>query len=159
MTQHRGVEVYYACLYDQPCDEVTLTKCLRVFLQVTFPEERFVRFEKFEDDAPHVQKDIIKTGLHTFNHMYETLKLKTSNTVWFVFLANGNVLNVYNNVSVALVNQDVQRKECMYSIVNKEIRFDAGHDKSQKMEHVKLLNKSLSQLFKNKRLIRYDKVR
>ena len=62
--------------------------------------------------------DIIKSGLLTFNKMFETLKLKSTNETWFFYISSGNIKNIYRDVFVVLLNKNPREQKCFY-VINK----------------------------------------
>lgn len=95
-------------------------------------------------------EDIIHTGISILNEMFDELKLKGSNEVWFLYIGNGKFKtnSCTSNVCLALLNKNPSIKSCLYAVYN-----------STKETHQKMNNMSivLNRLFSNKdKMIKYN---
>jgi hypothetical protein len=78
--------------------------------------------------------------------MFKKLKLKCKNPVWFLYISNGDIQNIYKNNCVLLLNTQPNKKECFY-IVNKNIFTLNGLIKDEKIKQFRNLNNYLKNLF------------
>lgn len=152
------LDVYYCIELQKDQDIQTLEKYLRIYLEVhekQFIIDKFINCNYVNDNVENKDNDVIKNGLMTFNNMMKKLKLKTTNEVWFIYISSGNVNNTYENVSVILLNKEPMSKRCNYIINKSKINVLQNHNKIEKLENLKLFNKSLQELLVTERLITY----
>ena len=91
------LEVYYCINKREGHDYTLIEKCLRLHISVNLKEYELIKYD--EIPIGDFCEDEVKNGLNMFNEMYKSLKLKTKNNVWFIYLANGNV-DIYKNIFV-----------------------------------------------------------
>jgi Ni,Fe-hydrogenase I large subunit len=155
LTNSKKLEVYYYLdnNFETPND---IDKCLRLFLEIKFKEYELVKCENFTNDKIYDETDFIKNGLLTFNNMYNKLKLKSNNVIWFMYLSNGNIKELYKKVFVILLNKSPHNKECTYIINKRELNIDSQMNRDEKLENLKYFNKTLQELFYSGKQIKYD---
>jgi len=100
-------------------------------------------------------EDVIKNGLNKFNEMFNKLKLKTANEVWFFYITNGNIGDKYKNVSVILLNKCPMIKKANYVINKTQIDVNINYTKAEKLKGTKCLTNNLNHLFKSQKTIDY----
>jgi hypothetical protein len=164
----KSLEVYYHWSFGSE-PEPLLEKCLRVHLETKHPEYSLVKLQRFDFDevlhggdriSPSLStifqtQDVIKKGLLTFNYMYRFLKLKTVNEVWFIYVGNGDVQELYKDVSVVLWNNQPADKRCRYTIYEDALHISNEMSRDHKLEGLKTFNKMLSQVFTTDKTIKY----
>jgi hypothetical protein len=83
--------------------------------------------------------DIIRRGLTYIKSAYETLKLKSSNDVWIVYIGTGKIHHLPFDVSVLLLYNDPFRSEALY-VINKDLINVQKHmhvpDKLEKLKNI-----------------------
>jgi hypothetical protein len=92
------------------------------------------------------QDDIIKTGVKVFDNMFNKLKLKRSNPVWFIYIGKGSLktnTSVIQDIYIGLINKDPSVNQCFYAI----------HKENEKSDIIKSINVILKKLFLNKQKI------
>ena len=162
------IQVFYVVDLDTTVfDTYTITKCLHVFLQTTFRNHLFTRFQHVPFLPLSVANDIhtddvIKRGLLQFCFMYETLKLKSSGTTWFIYISNGNVVvngqSILENVGVLLLNQHPERKECIYTIHKTPFAVFKSDTREKRLEDLKTFSKTFRELFQSNKILKYSAV-
>lgn len=101
------------------------------------------------------QYDIIKRGLHYFSEAYNVLKLKSTNKCWFIYISNGKISGFTSNVSLILLSKNPGVKECSYVISKKLFNILKEAEKSAKLEELKTLTRSLTEVVSTTKTIRY----
>jgi hypothetical protein len=101
------------------------------------------------------QYDIIKRGLHYFSEAYKDLKLKSTNKCWFIYISNGKISGFTSNVSLILLSKNPGVKECSYVISKRLFNVLKESDKSTKLEELKVLTRSLTEVVSTTKTIRY----
>lgn len=152
-----NLEVYYILDLGEETYNEVISKCLRVFLTTQCMEYNLLKYEEvviqYRDD------DVIKRGLSKFVRMYDTLKLKTRDEVWFIYIGNGNVRNIHTDVSLILLNKHPSVKESSYVINRNPLRVLTNMSKDQKMDQIKNFTKSLRELTSmHVRTIKYNNI-
>lgn len=149
------LSVYYCIDLPHTYDTELIERCLRTHITVTENGFDTIEFSRYFKTFGK-NDDVIKNGLYTFNKMYNDLKLKKSNTVWFIYIGNGNIKNLHRNVYAILLNRDPSSRSCYYSIHKNPLYVLNESTKDNKMKVVKDLNKGLYRLFATKHMIAYD---
>ena len=101
---------------------------------------------------------MIKNGINIFNDMYNNLKLKTTNDVWFFYISNGDILDMYKNVDVILLKKNIHEQECNYNISKTSMDIEKNISKEIKLERVQELKSNFENLFMNPSILKYDKL-
>lgn len=162
------IQVYYVVDLDTKVfDTYTITKCLHVFLQTTFRDHLFVRFQHvpfiplIDPNDTHTD-DVIKRGLLQFTFMFETLKLKASGPTWFIYISNGNVIvndqKILENVGVMLLNKQPEYKECIYTIHKTPFQVFKGETREKRLEDLKTFSKTFKELFQSNQVLKYTAI-
>jgi hypothetical protein len=89
------------------------------------------------------EDDIIKRGTNMFDNMFDKLKLKNSNALWFIYISKGSLktnTSIIQDVYIGLINKDPSIKRCFYSI----------HKENDKNNMIKSVNIILKKMFLNK---------
>lgn len=157
MNSKKKLEIYYFLnnIYDASDD---IEKCLKLNLDIKLTDYEIIKFNKFINDKIYDTSDTIKNGLLLFNDMYRKLKLKSSNETWFVYISNGDIKEIYKNISVILINKTPIKKECVYIINKRNLNISINMIKNEKLSILKEFSKTLQELlFSNKiKSIKYD---
>ena len=163
------LEVYYYIDLDNNQEIDKIEKCLSVYISTQKQEFEIKRFERFIP-CKEVNKeylggkydinscDVVSKGLIILARMYNELKLKTKDDVWFIFMSNGDIKMSYKDISLILLNKNPSVKECNYIVNKNKININNNMDKSKKMDSIKNLTKSLKELFASKKNIKYNNI-
>lgn len=147
-----NIEVYlYIDLELQPHDFELVKKCISLHFQTYYKNYNFSKFIYCNQEVDKTQtEDVIKNGLITFHNMFKKLKLKSKFPIWFVYISNGDIQNIYKNVCVFLLNTQPNKKECFYTISkNPFVLYDENYnslEKNDKIIQFKNLNDNLKTL-------------
>jgi hypothetical protein len=160
-TERKILDVYYYLDFD---DDTIDTNFLERYLQVNiivntkqyYCINRFVNCDNEYINTDKISnEDVIKRGLLIFNKMFRRLKLKGVNDIWFIYLSNGNIKNIYQDVFVTLINKNPCIKTCSYVINKNSINVKRNQDNSVKLERLQDVNKTLNELFVTNKTITY----
>jgi len=156
-----ALEVYY--IIDEKSDNFDkqlISKCIQVFVTAKL---RF-RLVKFQEIKPHLDThlnaenddtDAIQRGLVALTNATKQLKLKTRNSVWIVYVTNGDIQNVRKDIGLVLINKSPMERECSYSINKHPFSILTTMDKSQKLENLKVFTKTFEQACVTTKTIKY----
>lgn len=129
-------------------------KCLKVFIKAKFPHYTDHLFIPYTDiNTSLIKGDKNEQGFYIFKHMFNHLKLKQVNDVWFVYISNGKVLT-YPDVHLILINNCIIHSKCLYNIY-KHTRQNDFSTKENKLTFAKTLNANLNKLFAKERYLLY----
>jgi len=154
----RPLDVYYYIDLKSNQDISFIERCLRINLNVNNKEyeiDKFVNCFNILNKINGDNTDIIKRGLIMFNKMVEKLKLKSRNEMWFFYISNGNINNLYEDVFVVLLNKEPMFKKSYYVISKESISIDKELTKDQKIKRLKLFNKNIEELLRSDKVITY----
>lgn len=154
----KHVEIYYCLDVGENTDLNTLERCIRVFYEVTFRSiciDKCERVLMTDQDIVPSKEDVIKRGLISLNKMYHMLKLKTNNEVWFLYIGNGDVKKLHSNVSLYLFDKNPSVKECVYVLNKHVVDIDINKSKSEKLQDLSDVTKSLKKLDSSRQVIKY----
>lgn len=154
---NKKLEIYYVIDVGSDIDITCISICLRAFLLSNFRDYDIILFDRIDSYFSKPEEDIIKQGLITFNSMFNDLKLKTTNEVWFFYIGYGNIQN-HKDVSLLLLNKIPGEKECYYVVNKKHFNIKNSDNRSEKLNKSKLLSNSLTQLIETKHMIKYSKI-
>jgi len=163
-TMSPNIEVYYVVDLDTSVfDTYTITKCLHVFLQTTFRDHLFTRFQHVPLLPLTETNDVIKRGLQQFSFMFDTLKLKSSDTTWFIYISNGHVPvgqcgQCIGPVGVMLLNKNPSCKECLYTIHKTPFKVLKKDCREIRLHELKIFTKTFKELFSSNKTIKYNAV-
>jgi hypothetical protein len=152
------LDVYYYIDFDDNTQDVGfIEKCIQ--LNTTVNQNDFI-VEKFVNCSKNIivkttETDTIKRGLIIFNKMFRRLKLKSSNSIWFIYLSNGNIKDIYTNVFVVLINQNPCLKTCSYVISKNELRIGKNEEKASKLSKIKNISNAIRHCFITDKTITY----
>jgi hypothetical protein len=150
------LDVYYYVALNSDQDIDFIEKYLQIYLNTKVSNYKINFIKRFDESQILEEKDVIKNGINVFNEMFEKLKLKGKNDVWFIYINNGNIKDIYKNIFVILLNNDPKEKRCRYVINKNSIDLPKVLDKYKKLEILKTFGKSLDQLMTNdKNVIKY----
>lgn len=153
------LEVYVYIDFPSTYDSNIITKCIEVYLKTQLSCNEVVKFQVVEDlQNIYTGDDIVKKGLSIFVKLYEQLKLKTTNETWFIMMGNGNIRNLYRDVSVLLLNKNPTLKECCYVISRNQLSITRDMSKAEKLENIKRFTKDIGQLINSQKVIKYNNV-
>lgn len=152
--QMKKLDVYVCFDFDDNQEIDVIESCLKVYLSIKFQTHKL---DKFEIYKPMItDTDIIKKGTLVFSEMYQTLKLKSPNETWFIYMGNGSVQNIYNNVFVLLLNKTPNKKECYYTINKNNMIISAQMLRNDKLNTLKILTKSFDEIINTKKILKYN---
>lgn len=153
-----NLEVYvYIDLDKKRFDIDIILKCIKVFITVHNPEFNVRLFKEIDNAIIETNgEDIIQRGMYSFCKMYETLKLKTKDKVWFLYIASGYLKMIPDSdVTLLLLNKDPIVRECFYTLHKKAIEVFPNQAKSTKIKNLQVIKRSLDELFSTKKTIKY----
>jgi hypothetical protein len=147
----------YVCLDvdDTNIDTKIILQCLQVYITVHQQNYQLNVFEKI-DVKTNESDDVIQRGMYCFNKLYEILKLKTRNNVWFIYISSGNVKMFDSDVTLLLLNKNPGIRQCFYTINKKPIKIYKTQDKNVKLSNLQVVKRSLEQLFTTTKTIKYQ---
>jgi hypothetical protein len=90
--------------------------------------------------------------------MFETLKLKSSDTTWFIYISNGNLPIApfeLSQVGVMLVNKNPCYKECLYTIHRTPFGVFKKDTRETRLQELKTFTKTFKELFDSNKVIKY----
>jgi hypothetical protein len=164
------LDIYYYLDFDDTYDIDFIERSIELNVKVyekNYNINKIIKYNKIKYnrenyDSLQFKTDTIKRGLLIFNTMFENLKLKGSDDVWFMYLSNGDIGNneTFKNVFVTLLNKNPSVKKSLYSVnkfaysIRKNIR--KNDIQSSKLEEMKNVNETLKNLITNTKLITYD---
>lgn len=151
----KNLEIYYCIDLDKSDQDINnISKCLETYILVILKEYKLTVFKRL-DYISKDKTDVVKSGLFTFNKMYNDLKLKTSNDTWFIYISNGDIKDDYKNIFLLLLNKNPSEK-CSYYIINKNvINIKKDDTTSNKLTALKFFKKTIHELFHTDRSIKY----
>lgn len=152
------LDVHYYIDTDKNQDVQYIKKCLEIYIKAKCKEYTINRFEEYkkEFEKSDNKYDIIRTGIDTFNEMFDKLPLKSSHEVWFFYISNGNIKDKYKDVSVILINKYPMFKKANYVINKNIIDININYTKEEKLNGTKCLSTSLNHLFNSNNVIEYN---
>ena len=157
-SEKKLLDVYYYIDFDDTIYDVDfIEKCLQ--LNITVNQTDFT-VSKFINCSKHIisknkESDIIKTGLGIFNKMFKRLKLKSTNSIWFVYLSNGDIQELYKNVFVVLINQNPCIKTSSYVISKNELCISKNEERTSKLTKIKNISNAIRHCFTTDKTITY----
>jgi hypothetical protein len=137
-----------------------IQKCIRIFAHVNIKDCKIIKCEPVTLPQPQLQQlhidtiDVIKKGLNTLSHMFEHLKLKTKNDVWFLYVSNGNLQNIRENVGLILLQKLPRGTECFYSINKQSFKILQTMTKPQRLTNLRIFTKSLEEVCTTDKVIK-----
>lgn len=155
------LEVY--AYFDLPLnyDINVLIKCFDVYINTQLQEFKLINLHVIDKkDLQNVYQgdDIVKHGLSVFVKMYEQLKLKTTNNVWFFMIGNGNIRNLYKDVTIMLLNRNPSLKQSNYIITRDILLLTKDMNKESKLASVRKFTKDMKELIETEKVIKYNNV-
>lgn len=159
-TQRQILDVYYYLDFDDKTIDVRfLERCLQVNIVVNMKEYNINKFVNCNNEYIHTirisNEDVVKRGLLIFNKMFRRLKLKGTNDIWFIYLSNGDIKNICQNVFVTLINKNPCIKTCSYAINKSSVNIKLEDPRLVKLERLKDVNETLKELFVTDKTITY----
>lgn len=166
MSIKKPLDVFvYLDLRNSKNDYNLLYRCIQVYFKVHLKQYELVNFKIISENHLHKitqQKfditqnlDVIQQSLVNIKQIINNEKLKTTNECWFLLISNGNIKNIYKNVSLFLINKNPQKKECFYTIHKNQLYIDNKLSKIEKLDSLKILTSSLNELLQSNKQIRY----
>lgn len=151
-----NLQVYYYVDLPNDQDLAILEKCLRVCIDTKMTTYELKRLERVAVSKYAASPDdIIKTGLGRLLEMFDVLKLKTADQVWLLYVGSGDIQNLHKNVTLMLLNKNPCTRECSYTINKRALDLSDCLSKHAKLENLKVLSKSLQDLFVTEKTIKY----
>lgn len=158
ITAKKQLEIYaHIDLDGEVYDIDTITQCMRVYFLAKQKEYDLTHLQCITLDKHSTSADVLERGLFSLCQMYNQLKLKTKDEVWFIYMSVGNLKNLQDNVTLLLVNKSPSERECLYSIHKRMLDVKKTSDKTSKLCELKILTKSLSEVLSTTKKIRYRK--
>lgn len=159
-TEKKILDVYYYLDFDDKIIDLHfLEKCLQVNITVNMKEYHINKFINCNNEYINTDKigtdDVIKRGLLIFNKMFRRLKLKGTNDIWFVYLSNGDIKNIHQDVFVTLLNKNPCIKTCCYAINKHKVNIKCNDDRLVKLQRIRDVNETLKELFATDKTITY----
>jgi hypothetical protein len=159
-TKKQILDVYYYLDFDDKTIDVRfLERCLQVNIVVNIKEYDINKFINCNNEYIHTirigNEDIVKRGLLIFNKMFRRLKLKGTNDIWFIYLSNGDIKDIYQDVFVTLINKNPCIKTCSYAINKHSVNIKHEDPRLVKLEQLKEVNETLKELFVTDKTITY----
>lgn len=159
-TERQILDVYYYLDFDDKTIDVPfLERCLQVNIVVNMKEYNINKFINCNNEYIYTIKigneDVVKRGLLIFNKMFRRLKLKGTNDIWFIYLSNGDIKDIYQNVFVTLINKNPRIKTCSYAINKHSVNIKREDPRLVKLEQLKEVNETLKELFVTDKTITY----
>jgi hypothetical protein len=156
----KPLDIYYYIDVKLDQDINIIERCLRINLNVNnnneYEIDKFVNCSNvIKNDTEKNNEDVIKRGLMTFNNMVSSLKLKSTNDTWLLYISNGNINKLYEDVFVILLNKEPMFKKSYYIISKNSIDINKQSNKRDKMENLKLFNRNLQELLRSEKQITY----
>lgn len=149
------LDIYYCIDLDKSDQDIdNIIKCLKTYINVIYKEYRLNIFKSLEYVKTD-ENDVIKSGLYTFNKMFQDLKLKTPNDTWFIYLSNGDIKTEYKNVFVLLLNKNPKEKLSYYIVNKNKLDIKKVDINNNKLNVLKFLKKTIHELFNTDRTITY----
>ena len=152
----RDLEVYIKIDLPDDYDIVNILKCIEIYIKTKQTEYNMAGLYNYTDKSLRV--DVIERGLHTFSKMFEDYKLKTKSEVWFIYLSLGTIQRMNDEMTLLLLNRNPGERECYYTINRNKLDMKISMDKAKKMESIKVLTKSLDELFSTTKTIKYKNI-
>jgi hypothetical protein len=154
---------YYINICDNQNDLSVIENYIKVYINVYLGEFMLNKFvncsylfkHSKQERENETNQDTIKCGLSSFNTMYDKLKLKEANKTWFLYIANGNIKDIYKNVFVMLLNKNPSEKITNYSINTKTLDVSKKYTKYEKIKNLELLSATIQELYLTKETITY----
>lgn len=134
-----------------------IKECLQIYLTIHYniKLERFERYqEMFKCNIDDV--DILKGGLITFNNMFKNLKLKDNFETWFIYISNGNIKDISENIFLILINKNPSEKRAYYAINKNNLDINKDYSKMKKIENLQILKNTIRELLSNNKYINYN---
>ena len=154
-----NLEVYVCLDVDSKrIDRTVILQCIKVCIMVNNPDYNISVFREIDDDiiSSSDVKDVIQKGIYSLCKMFETLKLKTKDNVWFLYVASGYLKAMSDtDVTLLLLNKDPSVRECFYTLNKKAITVFHEQQRNKKLESIQVIKRSLEELCKTKKTIKY----
>ena len=149
--------VYYYTNLENNQDINYIKECLQIYLTIHYN----IKLEKFERYQEMFQCniddfDILKKGLVTFNNMFKNLKLKDNFETWFVYMSNGDIKDVSENIFLTLINKNPSEKKAYYAINKNKLDISKDYNKNKKIENLHILKNTINELLSNNKYICYN---
>jgi hypothetical protein len=158
--ERKILDVYYYLDFDDKFTDVRfLERCLQVNIVVNMKDCQINRFVNCKNEYIITDKigtdDVVKRGLLIFNKMFRRLKLKTTNDIWFIYLANGDIKDIHKNIFITLLNKNPCIKTCSYTINKNIVNIRSDQEKIIKLNNIQQVNETLKELFVTDKIITY----
>lgn len=145
--------------HTQDSSDISLFEtCLKVFLSVHAKQYTLKTYCKIEQQTDRVNSDKVLRGIRQFRNMFCNLKLKTTDATWFVYITNGSVRNIRDDVFLVLLNQEPFDTRCLYAINEYIIDIPRQSDRVTKRHALQTFNRVLRDLFTGKNVFDYKHV-
>lgn len=163
-----ALEVYYIIDEKTPCfDKQLISNCIHICLTAKL-RCRLVKFQEIKSAQPDVlcceiknmsldnDTDCIKRGILELTNATKQLKLKTHNSVWIIYITNGDIHNVTKNIGLVLINKCPMETRYSYSINKHPFFILTTMEKNEKLEKLKVFSKTFEQACVTTKTIHYN---
>lgn len=149
--------IYYCANLGNNQDINYIKECLQIYLNIHY-NIKLEKFEKYKEDlcCDIDDLDILKRGLVTFNNMFTNLKLKDNLETWFVYISNGNIKDISENIFLMLINKNPGEKKAFYAINKTKLDINKDYNKKKKIENLQILKNTIGELFSNNKYVNYN---
>lgn len=155
-----NLEVYVCLDVDKTkVDTEMILRCIKVFISVHNPNYRgnIKSIQEIDTGIISLEGDVIQRGMYCFGKMFETLKLKTKDDVWFLYIATGHLkMMSKTEVTLFLLNKTPSSRECFYTLNKKGIEVYKEQTKEFKLQNLQVIKRSLDELFTTHKTIKYQ---
>lgn len=162
----QALEVYY--IIDETTDHFDkqlISKSIQVLITAKL-QFNLVKFQEIKPEQSLCENmnrmsldnddsDAIKRGLDALSNATKQLKLKTKNSVWLVYITNGDIHNVRKDIGLVLINKCPMQRECSYSINKHPFTILTTMEKNQRLEQLKVFTKTFEQACVTTKTIKY----
>lgn len=158
-TKKQNLEVYVCLDVDKTrVDTDMIHLSIKVFITIHNPEYNLKLLQEVNTDIISLGKeDVIQRGMYCFGMMFETLKLKTKDNVWFLYIGSGGLkMMAGSEVTLLLLNKSPSVRECFYTLNKKGVTVYKDQPEHVKLENIQVIKRSLDELFTTKKTIKYQ---
>jgi hypothetical protein len=131
-----------------------LKKYIDVYFKTKLPNKNVVNITQISDIEE--DKDVIRRGISTFLKMFETLKLKTKNETWFVYISIGNIKKMFEDVLVVLINKEPSDYKCLYCVNTDSVNIYNTNNKTEKLNQLKILTETITKCLEDTNILTYN---
>lgn len=154
------LDIYYYIDLNDTYDIKYIENYLQIYLNVYKKSYKINLFENYNTNTNYTTNsdtnDTIKKGLIMFNNMYKNLKMKNSNETWYIYISNGDIDKVHQNVFVILINKIPWLTKSLYMINKNKLCIFKNDSQKLKQINSKILKNTLDHIFNSEKYISYS---